>query len=121
MSLSTNSVTFENYSGVEDLEMLDAVNITVNSSLAYSLNVCMPTTISNSDGSSTINFDIFNIKESTEAVYGKFTDNTNKVVLKTDCSKGNNINHKIDLKLDSNVAYKADIYKTVIRLEAQQK
>ena len=121
MSLDTNSVSFDNYSGAAPMELKDAVNITINSSLPYDLNAYMPTEISNNDGSSKIDFDVFNIKESGESNYQQFEDTVNEIVLKSDCAKGNNINHKIDLKLDSNTAHKADIYKTVIRFEASQK
>ena len=121
MSLSTNSVTFENYSGVEDLEILDAVNITVNSSLPYSLNAYMPTLMSNADGSNTMDVNILNIRENTETSYKQFANTTDKVVLKDDCDAGNNNIHNIDLKLSGNNLHKADVYKTVIKFEAEQK
>ena len=121
MSLDTNSITFDGYSGVDAMEMLSAVNISINSSLPYDLNAYIPAEITNADGSSTIDFDILNIKESSESTYQQFADTTNKVVLKSDCAKGNGNIHNIDLKLDSNAAHKADIYKTVIKFEAEQK
>ena len=121
MSLNTDVVSFENYSGVAPQEKLGAVNITINSSLPYDLSAYMPTEISNADGSKKIGFDIFNIKESSESVYQKFIDTTNKVILKSDCIKGNGKVHSIDLKLESNNAHKADVYRTVIKFEAQQK
>ena len=43
------------------------------------------------------------------------------MVLKDDQSKSNNINYAVDLKLDRSDAHKADIYKTVIKFEAEQK
>ena len=121
MSLSTNSVTFENYSGVEDLEMLDAVNITVNSSLPYSLNAYMPSLISNSDGSNTMDANILNIRDNSKSNYSQFINTTDKVVLKDDCEAGDNNIHNIDLKLSGNNLHKADVYKTVIKFEAEQK
>ena len=81
----------------------------------------MPTEITNYDGSNTIDFDILNIKESSEGTYQQFADTTNKVVLKSDCTKGNGNIHNIDLKLDSNAAHKADVYKAVIKFEVEQK
>ena len=50
-----------------------------------------------------------------------FIEDTDKIVLKKDCVSGNDINHSIDLKLDSSDAYIPDIYKTVIKFEAEQK
>ena len=120
MSLDTNSVSFDNYSGVSAMEIKDAVGITISSSLPYNLNAYMPTTITNSDGLKTIPIDVLNIKEGGEDSYQTFESTTDKVVLKGDCAKGNGINHSIDLKLDSNNAHQADIYKTVIKFEAEQ-
>ena len=121
LSLDTNSVTFEEYSGAEPIEKLGAVNLTVNSSLPYNLNAYMSTEISNTDGSEKMPIDILNIRESNEGIYKQFENTSDKVVLKENCQKGNDVNHSIDLKLDSNDAHVADIYKTVIKFEAEQK
>lgn len=121
LSLDTNNVSFEDYSGTESMEKLNAVNIAINSSLPYDLNAYMPNEISNADGSNKIDLDILNIRESSEATYQIFENTTDKIVLKQSCAKGNDINHSIDLKLDSSDAHKADVYKTVIKFEAEQK
>ena len=121
LALDTNVVTFEDYSGLSDLEMLGAVNLTVSSSLPYQLNAYMPTEITNADGSKKIPFDILNIKEGSEADYQTFRNITDKVVLKDGCVEGGNNVHSIDLKLASNQIHKADVYKTVIKFEAEQK
>lgn len=120
MSLDTNFIVFDNYSGVEDIEEKGAINITISSSLSYSLNAYVVENILNSDNSKHIDLNILNIKESDEADYQKF-DGSNKLVLKDDCAKGNNKIHLIDLKLSSNNAHKADVYKTVLKFEVEQK
>ena len=121
MSLDTNSVSFEEYSGAEPIEKLNAVNININSSLPYTLNAYLPNEIQNSDGSNKMDLDILNIRENSEAEYKQFENTTDKLVLKDSYPKGNNINHVIDLKLDSHNAHKADVYKTVIKFEVVQK
>ena len=121
MSLSTNSVTFENYSGVEDLEMLDAVSITINSSLPYSLNAYMLVQMSNADSSNIMDANVLNIRDNTESNYSQFVNTTDKVLLKDDCMAGNNNMHDIDLKLSGTNLHKADVYKTTIKFEAEQK
>ena len=121
LSLDTNSVTFDDYSGVEDMEMLGAVNLTINSSLPYQLNAYMSSEITNSDKSNTLPIDILNIRENSEADYKQFADTADKIVLKDGCVKGNNNRHSIDLKLALNQAHKADVYKTIIKFEAEQK
>ena len=120
MSLSTNSVSFNDYSGVEDMEILNAVNITINSSLPYNLNAYMPNEIISSN-SSKIDKEVLNIRDNSEEDYQNFDNNTNKLVLKDGCAEGNNKQHSIDLKLKSDNAHTADIYRTVIKFEAEQK
>ena len=121
LSVNTTSVAFENYSGVQDEEQLGAVNMTINSSLPYELNAYMPTGIFNADKSKNMPLDILNIKESSEDDYQTFESITDKIVLKDGCSKGNGLNHSIDLKLSTSSAHKADVYKTVIKFEVEQK
>ena len=118
MSLSTNSVTFEGYNGTEDLEKLNAVDIIVSSSLPYDLNAYLEESLQNSDRTSIINPSTINIKEGSNTDYSQFVNNTDKVVLKSDCEAINNKSHSIDLKLASDNAHKADVYKAVIKFEA---
>ena len=121
MSVSTNSVMFEDYSGVEDLTLDNAIEISINSSLPYNLNSYILNDIQNSNKSKQIDLDRFNIKESSEDNYKMFDDINEKLILKESCNSGNNIKHKIDLKLKGGEAYEADIYKTVVKFEAEQK
>lgn len=121
MSVSTNSVMFEDFSGVEDGEKLSAINISINSSLPYSLNAYLPVEIQNSDKSNTMNKSILNIKESSESRYQTFANTTDKIILKDNCIAGNSLSHFIDLKLKGSISHEKDVYKTTIKFEAQQK
>ena len=121
MSLSTNSVTFEDFSGVEDLEITNAINISISSSLHYQLNSYMMTEIQNSDKLKTMDKSLFNIRDNSETEYKKFNNIDEKLVLKDYCEKGNNKIHSIDLKINGGDAHKSDVYKTVIKFEAEQK
>ena len=121
MSLSTNSITFNDYSGVEDIELNNAVNITINSSLPYQLNSYLLNEIENSDKSNRIEKDLLNIKINKDSDYKTFNDINEKLILEDDCEAGNNKSHSIDLKLKGSQAHKADVYKTVIKFEAEQK
>ena len=67
MSLNTNSITFEEFSGIEDLEKQGAIEIIISSSLPYSLNAYLPIEIQNSDKSNTMKKEIINIKENKES------------------------------------------------------
>ena len=121
MSLDTNSVTFDDFSGVEDLEKTNAVNITVSSSLPYQLSAYLPTEIQNADKTNTMDKSILNIKENSESIYQVFSNTTDKVVLKDNCSAGNDLVHGIDIKLKGGIAHEKDVYKTTIKFEAEQK
>lgn len=123
LSLSTNSVTFEEFSGTEDMEKLNAVGVTVDSSLNYDLNAYLATNISSAAGN-TINLDKFGIKDSNTSDYKFFTTvgtaEDNKLVLLSNQTAGEET-HNIDLKLFGSDAHVADVYKTTIKFEAVQK
>ena len=121
MTLSTNSIMFDNYSGVSDMEKLNAVEVTVHSSLPYDLNAYLESEIQNSDKSTTIDSNLLQIKESSNLDYKTFNNTTDKVILEEDCPSGNYNKHNIDLKMEGSNAYKADVYKTIIKFEAKQK
>lgn len=121
MSLDTNSITFDDFSGVEDAIKENAINLTINSSLPYSINAYLPTEVQNSDKSKTMNKEILNIKENSETDYKNFANINEKVVLKDNCSAGNRLNHGIDIKLKGRVAHEKDVYKTTIKFEVEQK
>ena len=120
MNLSTNSITFDDFSGIEDMTKENAVNISINSSLPYNLNAYLATEIQNSDKSNAMNKDILSIKENSELDYQTFTNTIDKVVLKSNCNSGNDKQHDINLKLNGGIAHEKDVYKTTIKFEAEQ-
>lgn len=121
INLNTNFITFEDFSGIEDMVKENALQISVDSSLPYQLNAYLPTEIQNADKSNTMNKDILNIKENSESNYQVFANTTDKIVLKDNCSSGNNLIHNVDIKLKGGIAHEKDIYKTTIKFEVQQK
>ena len=121
MSLNTNSITFEDFSGTEDMVKDNAINIRINSSLPYSLNAYLPVEIQNSDKTNTMDKSILNIKENSETIYQTFINSTDKIVLKDNNTAGNDLVHGIDIKLKGGIAHEKDVYKTIIKFEAEQK
>ncbi len=121
ISLDTNSVTFKNFSGVEDLEKKNAINMAVSSSLPYKIKAYLPTEIQNADKTEILDKSILNIKVNSESVYRQFPNLTTPIILLDSQGAGNNINHGIDLKLSTSNSHKADNYKTTIKLEVEQK
>lgn len=121
MSLDTNSINFDDFSGIEDIEKANAVNITINSSLPYQLNAYLPAEIQNADKTKTLDKSILNIKESSSNSYQTFSNINGKVVLKDNCSSGNQLIHGVDLKLAGGIAHEKDVYKATIKLEVEQK
>ena len=121
MSLDTNQISFDDFSGIEDVEKINAVNISINSSLPYQLNAYLPNEIQNSDKSKTMNKEILQLKESNESDYKEFANINEKVILKDNCNSGNQLVHGIDIMLKGGVAHEKDVYKAVIKLEAEQK
>lgn len=121
LSLDTNNITFDDFSGVEDVERLNVVNLTISSSLPYKINAYLATEIQNADKSKTMNKSILNIKANSEPAYKEFVDIVNPVLLLDNQSNGNNISHGIDIKLKGNIAHEKDVYKTTIKFEVKQK
>ena len=121
LSLDTNSITFEDFSGVDNLELNNVINITVNSSLPYRVSAYLVTEIENVDKSKIMNREILNIKASEENNYNHFIDLDTPIILLDNKPSGNGIIHSIDLMLKGGLAFEKDIYKTVIKFEAEQK
>ena len=121
LSLDTNSIVFDNFSGVEDVVKENAINLTVSSSLPYAISAYLEGEVQNADRSEAMDRGMLNIKENSEVNYKEFGGIRDKLVLKDSCAKGNNISHGIDLKLKGSKAHKADAYKTTIKLEVEQK
>ena len=120
LSLDTNSVVFDNFSGVEDMVKENAVNLTISSSLPYNLNAYLESEVQNTYKSEVMDKSMLNIKEGNENNYKTFDNIKTKLVLKDSCAKGNNVSHGIDLKLKGSKALETDTYKTVIKFEVEQ-
>lgn len=125
LSLDTNSVTFEEFSGVQDMEKPNAVTLTVISSLAYDLNAYLPVGITSADGQQSMLSDTIEIKAHDEGAYQKFpgigdTADKKVVLLTNQPPTRDGEEHGIDLQLAGGYAHGADIYKTTIKFEAAQ-
>lgn len=121
LSLDTNSITFENYSGVEDMEKLNAINLTVSSSLPYEVNSYLATEMQNANKNETLDKNILHVKESSQSVYKQFANTTDAIRLLDNQIAGNDNVHSVDLKLATSLAYKADVYKATLKFEVNQK
>lgn len=123
LSLDTNSVTFEDFSGVQDMEKLNAVTLSINSSLPYDVNAYLPVAINGSEGN-VMNKDILEIRANSQGGYKKFpsigTSDSDKVVLLSSQPAGNGKTHGIDLNLAGSIAHEKDVYKATIKFEVSQ-
>src|SRR5699024_11102201 len=117
----TNNVTFENFTGIEDAVQENAINMTVSSSLPYQINAYLVDEIQNANKSKTMDKEILNIKENGESDYQTFENIGKAIILKDNCSAGNDLTHGIDFKLKGGLLYEQSIYKTVIKFEVKQK
>ena len=121
LSLSSNSITFEDFNGTEDLEQNRAIEISINSSLPYEINAYLEEEIQNADKTAIMDKQILNLKESGTNDYKEFTDVKIKLTLVPNSDAGNNKIHSFDFKLNGGIAHKKDVYKTTIKFEAIQK
>ena len=121
ISIDNNYVTFTDFSGTEDIERKNALNISVGSTLPYQLNAYLEAEIQNTDKSITLNKEIFNIKEGSDNSYRYFKNTKEKMVLKDNNLPTDNTIHPIDLMLKGGFTYKTDVYKTIVKFEIEQK
>lgn len=121
LSLDTNNVMFENFNGTESIEKINAVNLTVGSSLPYMVKVYLVDEIQNSDKSNIIDKSVLNIKANSDSVYKTFINTTNPIILLDNQAEGSYNSHGIDFKLNGGLTHKADIYKTTLKFEVEQK
>ena len=123
VSLDTNMVTFNNFSGTEDVEMLNAIGLTVSSTQTYKIGATLDGHgIENADKTNTMDKSILHIKSSDSTLYNTFKYMTSKTVLLSDNQPtGVNIRHGIDLKLKGNIAHEKDVYKALLHFTVEQK
>jgi hypothetical protein len=121
ISLNTNSITFEGFSGVEDVIIEDAVRLTVNSSLPYEVKTYLESEISNEDNSLTLDSSVLNIKTSNDSNYKSFVNTSTPVVLVDNAVAGNDKVHSLDVKLTSQDSFVPDVYRTTVKVEVNQK
>lgn len=120
LSVDTNSVIFKEFSGVEDVERLNAVNLNVSSSLPYELNACLPVEIIGTSGA-IMDKEIINVRANGEALYNSFTDLNTPVNLLDNQLSGNGKIHGVDINLKGGLAHTKDNYKSTIKFEVNQK
>lgn len=120
LSLSTNQLEFENYTGLEDVEKLNAVQLNVDSNKAYNVSVSVPNEIKNVDGTKNLNVEVLSVKESSFSDYTRFKNINQKVLLLENMAPGVN-SHLIDFKLNKNIAIEKDSYRAVAKFEVEQK
>lgn len=120
LSVDTNSVTFEDYNGLEDIESLNSINMSVVSSLPYVINAYLETPINNSDSSDSIDFSLLKIRESSQPDYKTFPQLKTKLELLGRQEATDNRTHSIDLKLEGGETSKASVFRTTLKIELAQ-
>ena len=121
LSLDTNSIVFDDFDTTEGVEIQNAVNLTVSSSLPYRVNAYLEDELYNADKSKKLDKSILNIKSNKSAEYRGFLDIDTPIILLDDQEAGTDTIHGVDVKLNSTDTHKADVYKTAIKFEVEQK
>ena len=119
LSLNSNSISFNDFNGTEDLQQDRAPELSINSSLPYEINAYLQEEIQNADKSETMDKSILNLKESSDSDYKEFVDIETKLNLVPHNDAGNNKIHNFDFKLNGGIAHKKDVYKATIKFEVK--
>ena len=77
--------------------------------------------IQNSNKSSVIDKSVLNIKANSDTAYKSFVDTTSPIVLLDNQIEGTYNTHGVDIRLNGGLTHKADVYKTTIKFEVEQK
>ena len=121
VSLNTNSVTFNEFDGINDVELPGSLELTVDSNLSYNINAILESEIRNSDGTKIMDKSILGIKANTDSAYSFFSSVGDKIILFENMNAVGAQNHLIDLCLKGGIPYEEDNYKTTIKIEVLQK
>ena len=120
ISLSTNQIKFENFTGLEDVEIIKAIEMNVDSDKAYNISASIPGMIRNVDGDKELNPEVLSIKESNAPDYISFANLNDPVLLMENVASGVNT-HAFDFKLNKDKFLEKDSYRAVIKFEINQK
>lgn len=120
VSLNTNVVSFEDFDGIDSLEIPGAINIFVESNLPYDLFASLESEISNSDNTKTLNEQILGLKENSSKIYKNFTKVKEPIILMENVNTPK-ATHKIDMILNKDIPFEIDAYKASIKFEVVQK
>jgi hypothetical protein len=118
LSLETTSISFEDFSSTDAMVKNEAIKLNVSSTLDYNINTYLATDIVSSKNNKISKASLY-IKNSsdTDSLYKSYA--SDKLTLLSS-EAGINNTHLFDLKLDTYMTYKADVYKAVIKIEVQQ-
>ena len=121
LSLDTNNIVFDNIDATESTEKLNAVNLSVISSLPYKINAYLEEEIYNSDKTEILDKSILSIRANNTSEYKSFANLSSATILLDNQEAGVNNTHDVDLKIAFNTIPKVDVYKTTIKFEVEQK
>jgi hypothetical protein len=120
VSAKTNNISFENFSGVEDMKMESAINLTVSSSLPYKIESFITGDLTSADTEDVISTEIINIKASEAENFTAFLNAATPIVLVNNAPRGDDVPHSIDLLLKGGYMKTAGVYKTSLKFIASQ-
>ena len=121
LSLDTNSIVFEDVDSTQGMELKNAVNLTVKSSLPYDIKASMESELYNKDKSNKLDKSVLNIKNSGSNTYQGFGEIGVPILLLENQDVADIKTHSVDLKLDVKSFKKADVYKTTLKFQVEQK
>ena len=120
ISISTNQIKFNDFTGLQDVEILKAIEMNVDSDKAYDIYASIPSLIKNADGNKELNPDILSVRESNAPDYIPFTALNTNILLMENVASGVNT-HTFDFKLNKDKFLEKDSYRAVIKFEINQK
>ena len=120
LSLNTNFINFDNIDLASDITMNNIIELSISSSLPYQVTSTLATDIANKDKTNIITPSILSIKANSSSEYKTFNRVGEAITLLSNQPPTSLCTTGIDLRLNSGVPFKTDVYKSVIKIELNQ-
>lgn len=117
LSVSTNNITFDYLNVSEDTVLNRAIELDVTSTLPYNINMYIEGDIVSNTNSTSLNNNVFSVKESNSTNFLTF-DDTGIVSVLSNNPAGVANSHSIDVRLNTSTNIIRDVYKAVFKIEA---
>lgn len=120
LSLNTNTIVFDEFNFIDEIEIPNSIELSISSSLPYQVKTSLVSEIKNNDGTKTLNPEILSIKANNSSDYKTFNRVGQSILLLDNQSATDATNIGIDMRLNKGTIRETDNFRGVIQIEVNQ-